>query len=39
MENHAKYLEIYDTWININNNQMENSDKGLISHMWKAPGL
>ncbi|MBN2878454.1 MAG: autoinducer-2 kinase [Clostridia bacterium] len=39
MENHKKYLEIYNTWKEINKTQMENSDRGLISHMWKAPGL
>ncbi|MEX1377232.1 MAG: autoinducer-2 kinase [Eubacteriales bacterium] len=39
MENHKKYLEIYDTWKEINKTQMFNSDRGLISHMWKAPGL
>lgn len=39
MENHKNYLEIFDTWQEINKTQMTNSDKGLISHMWKAPGL
>ena len=39
MENHKKYLEIFDAWQEINKTQMTNSDKGLISHMWKAPGL
>lgn len=39
MENHKKYLEIFNTWQEINKTQMTNSDKGLISHMWKAPGL
>ena len=39
MDNHKKYLEIFNTWQSINKTQMINSDKGLISHMWKAPGL
>ena len=39
MENHEQYLEIFELWQEINKTQMENSDKGLISHMWKAPGL
>ena len=39
MNNHKKYLEIFNTWQEINRTQMANSDKGLISHMWKAPGL
>ena len=39
LENHEKYLKIFETWKEINKTQMINSDKGLISHMWKAPGL
>ena len=39
MEKHKKYLELFETWKQINKTQMINSDKGLISHMWKAPGL
>lgn len=39
MENHKKYLDIFHTWKQINKTQMDNSDNGLISHMWKAPGL
>lgn len=39
MENHKKYLDIFVTWKKINENQLENSDNGLLNHMWKAPGL
>ncbi|MBI9104567.1 MAG: autoinducer-2 kinase [Spirochaetales bacterium] len=39
MENHKKYGEIYETWLKVNKSQMENSDKGFLNHMWKAPGL
>ncbi len=39
MENHEKYQKIFVTWKKINMNQLENSDNGLLNHMWKAPGL
>lgn len=39
MENHKKYLEIYDKWRKVYASQLKNADEGLTRHMWKAPGL
>ncbi|PLR79195.1 autoinducer-2 kinase [Bacillus sp. V3-13] len=39
MENHVKYLEIYETWRKVYKEQLRLADYGLTTHMWKAPGL
>jgi autoinducer 2 (AI-2) kinase len=39
LENHQKYLEIYERWRKIYNEQLKLADSGLTTHMWKAPGL
>lgn len=38
-QNHQIYLEIYRKWRTIYKTELVNSDIGLTSHMWKAPGL
>ncbi|WP_223592495.1 autoinducer-2 kinase [Neobacillus bataviensis] len=38
-ENHVQYLEIYEKWRNVYQEQLQLADRGLTTHMWKAPGL
>ncbi|KAB2334735.1 autoinducer-2 kinase [Cytobacillus depressus] len=39
MDNHKKYQSIYKYWRVIYNEQLQLADRGITSHMWKAPGL
>jgi autoinducer 2 (AI-2) kinase len=39
LENHKIYSEVFDRWQEVYKTELENSDKGLTTHMWKAPGL
>ncbi len=39
MESHKKYNTIFIKWKELNQIQLDNSDNGLLNHMWKAPGL
>jgi autoinducer 2 (AI-2) kinase len=39
LENHQKYLDIYERWRKIYNEQLKLADSGITTHMWKAPGL
>jgi autoinducer 2 (AI-2) kinase len=39
MENHKKYLDIYERWRKIYEQQLRLADSGLTNHMWKAPGF
>ncbi|MDN3019059.1 autoinducer-2 kinase [Paenibacillus sp. BSR1-1] len=38
-ENHVQYLQIYEKWRNVYQEQLQLADRGLTTHMWKAPGL
>ncbi len=38
-EEHQAYLELYEKWTEVYEVMLELSDKGLLNHMWKAPGL
>ncbi len=38
-EDNQTYLEVYERWKEVYNNILALSDKGLLRHMWKAPGL
>ncbi len=37
--NHDIYQEIYNKWETIYPNQLSLADKGVLTHMWKAPGV
>ena len=38
MENHQKYLEIFDEWQVIYKEELALADKGVTHHMWIAAG-
>lgn len=38
MENHQKYLTIFEKWKEIYKEELKISDKGLTDYMWIAPG-
>jgi autoinducer 2 (AI-2) kinase len=38
-ENNKIYKEIFDKWRQVYKTELENADKGLTNHMWKAPGI
>lgn len=39
MENHKKYLEIYENWKKISETQNSSSELGILDYMWRAPGV
>lgn len=39
IKNHEIYSELFERWQKLYKRELENSDKGLTDHMWKAPGL
>lgn len=39
LENHQKYLEIYENWHHVYEAQLKLADSGRTTHMWIAPGL
>ncbi len=39
MENHALYNKIEQQWIKVYEEQLKLVDNGLVSSMWKAPGV
>jgi autoinducer 2 (AI-2) kinase len=39
LENHQKYLQIYENWRKVYAKQLTLADKGMTNHMWIAPGL
>lgn len=39
LSNHYKYLELYQQWREVYQVQLNLADKGLTTHMWKAPGF
>jgi autoinducer 2 (AI-2) kinase len=39
LENHQKYLTIYENWRKVYSEQLKLADTGKTNHMWIAPGL
>ncbi|OIK15683.1 autoinducer-2 kinase [Bacillus sp. MUM 116] len=39
LDNHRKYLELFEKWKQVYKEQLILADRGLTNHMWKAPGL
>ncbi|MBM7619204.1 autoinducer 2 (AI-2) kinase [Bacillus tianshenii] len=39
MGNHHEYLKIYEKWRKVYESQLNLADRGVTTHMWKAPGL
>lgn len=39
MANHQEYAKIYENWRRVYEAQLNLADRGLTTHMWKAPGL
>ncbi|RJR13817.1 autoinducer-2 kinase [Candidatus Parcubacteria bacterium] len=39
MANHQEYAKIYENWRRVYEAQLYLADRGLTTHMWKAPGL
>ena len=38
MDNHRRYLEIFEDWKELYKEVLNISDKGLTDYMWIAPG-
>jgi autoinducer 2 (AI-2) kinase len=39
MANHQEYARFYKNWRKVYEAQLILADRGLTTHMWKAPGL